>query len=137
MPLFESVCGNIDCPAVGYPQEHYYKNLSEPMNRCDCCGGPTEKIQSAFKVVFTGPITARYLDKSIEGGNAPDGGHWFFERDKVTGKTKPTWVEDFQTQKELCKRNGVANPREMPRNWHVSEDGTTTVNSRGMPGTEL
>jgi hypothetical protein len=87
--------------------------------------------------VWVGEITAKYLDKSKDGGNAKSGAHWAWEKDKVTGKSTPRLIETWQQQKEFCKSQGIARPSEMPNNWEVSADGTKTLNTVGMPGCEV
>lgn len=135
MPLFESKCTNERCRLYGIEIEHYYHNAAQPMNPCKRCGGPTQKIEaSRFGIVFTGVISARYNDRDKEGANRE--GHWAFEKDPA-GKTKPVFLETWQDQKEFCARNKLANPKEMPANYTVAEDGKTVLNTRGLPGTEI
>lgn len=134
MPLYESVCRSNECPLADWPVEHFYWTADEPMMNCTICGGTTEKIASAFNVVFTGPMSARYNDRGKEGAHLD--GHWAYEKG-MDGKTKATFLETWDDQRAYVKRNNLANPTEMPRNFEVSEDGKTAANTRGLPGTEL
>ena len=136
MPLRDSVCHTPGCNLEGVKQEHYYHNDSIPMRPCLKCGSPTEKVEfSTFKVVFTGPISRRYNDPSIEG--AEKEGHWAYRKKTLSGKPEPVWISDFGQQREFCRSEGLANPTELPRNMMVGEDGKTVENTRGMPGTEI
>ncbi len=138
MPLFEGICHNPGCAASGFRQEHYYSNRELPMAPCDECGGPTVRVPSEFGIVWTGPITAKYLDKSKEGGNKKDGGHWAFENGAKHGVgAKPVWIDSFSAQKEHCRRNGLALPQEHGNHYEVCEDGKTVKNSVGLPGCEV
>ncbi len=94
------------------------------------------RLLSTFAVVFTGVISARYLDSSAEGAHKRDGGHWAYEKD-AAGKTKACYIETFDQQRDFCKRNKLANPKEMPHSYPVAEDGRTVLNTRGMPGSEI
>lgn len=134
MPIFESQCEHEWCPLFGYPVEHYYPRSDSRMSICACCGFETVKLASAFNVVFTGPITARYNDRGKEGAHLD--GHWAWEKG-ADGKSHPTFIDSWDAQKSYCKRNGLANPREMPANFDVAEDGRTVLNTRGLPGTEI
>jgi hypothetical protein len=132
MPLFESACPSRDCPDYAQPVEHYYPYSHSTTLPCEKCGGPTVKLVSQFHVVFTGPITAKYNDKHLDGAHRE--GHWGFNKDPVTGKSTPAFIETFQQQKDFCKRNKLVNPKDAPTNFEVSADGTTIQNTRGLPG---
>ena len=139
MPIFEGSCQSESCRAAGRPQEHYYHNSEQPMAPCDVCGGPTERVMSRFGIVWTGVISARYLDRSKEGGHKVDGSHWAYEN--PTGKhgkgAKATRIETWDQQREYCKRNGLARPQEMSNSYEVGADGKTIQNSVGLPGCEV
>ena len=138
MPIYESACTNTECALYGRLMESYYPRFESPMNPCAACGGENRRVQSTFAVVFTGPITAKYLDRSKEGGNNRDGGHWVFENGPRPGKgAKPVWIDNWADQKSYCRRNGLALPSEMSNNYEVAEDGRTVKNSVGMPGCEI
>jgi hypothetical protein len=78
------------------------------------------------------------LDRSKEGGNKRDGGHWVFENGPKHGKdAKATYIETWQDQRDYVKRNNLVMPSEMPNNYEVAPDGKTTLNTCGMPGTEV
>ena len=122
MPLFTEVCGSPDCVLQGDPTDEYYKHWDDPQKPCSACGGPTTRIPSQFGIVWTGEITAKYVDKSLDDGHRKDLSHWVFEKGP-DGKTKPFLIENFQQQREYCKRNGLANPADLDSNCEVSEDG--------------
>lgn len=119
----------------GIPVEHYYRDHMTPMHNCEHCGRQTYKIEATrFAVVFTGPITARYNDRDKEGAHKD--GHWGFEKGP-DGKTKPTFIETFDQQREFCRRNNLMNPKDVGRNYEVAEDGKTALSPMGMPGVEV
>jgi hypothetical protein len=135
----ETICSNTGCDhyARNLKQEHFYHVSDKEPKPCDYCGGDTRFVEfSAFNVVFTGTITARYNDRSIENWHVE--GHWAY-RTKSTpdGKPKGEYITTFQQQKEFCRAEGLALPQELPRNFHVAEDGKTVLNTCGMPGTEI
>lgn len=135
--IFDSYCVNQDCGASGIPVEHFYHNSAQPMNDCAVCHGPTEKITaSRFAVVFTGVISARYLDSAAEGAHQRDGSHWAYEKD-AAGKTHAVRIETFDQQRDFCKRNKLANPKDLGRHNLVAEDGKTTLSPMGLPGVEV
>ena len=133
--MIESSCTSPGCPAHGHPIEHFLWHWDSPLPACESCGGPTKREMSTFAVVFTGAITARYNDKRLE--NAHQDGHVAWERDPITNKPRPVHITTWSEQKEFCQRNHLANPREMPKNRLISEDGKTELNTRGLPGVEL
>jgi predicted nucleic acid-binding Zn ribbon protein len=134
MPLFESACTNRGCLMLDVTVEHFYHNERQPLNRCDSCGGKTEKVLSTFAMAFSGDITARYKDKDKDGGY--EDGHWAWTRKTPDGKPRPVRLETWQQQKEFCKSEGLTNPRELPKHAEVSADGKS-ISSRGMPGQEI
>jgi len=138
MPIFEGSCRSSTCRSAGRPQEHYYHNSDQPMAPCDVCGGPTERVMSRFGIVWTGPISAKYLDRSKEGGQKMDGAHWAYENSGTPGKNAtPVRIETWDDQRAFCKRNGLARPQEMSNHYEVAEDGKTVKNSVGLPGCEI
>jgi hypothetical protein len=90
---------------------------------------------SAFQVVFTGPITARYNDRTKE--NAHEEGHWAYRKNTLSGKPEPCFIDTFEAQREFVKSEGLANPKEFGNNFEVGDDGKTVKNSCGMPGCEI
>ena len=136
MPLLEGICEDRRCAAYRYKQEHFYHHWdAEPLNPCSICGGPTVRVMSAFNVVFSGVISARYNDRKLE--NAHQEGHTVYERDPQTKKVTPTFVDTWQKQKEVCARNGWANPKDQPKNFEVESDGRTIKSPMGLPGVEI
>lgn len=135
MPLLEGVCQSETCRAFGYKQEHFYHHVDvQELNRCDFCGGPTARAISTFNVVFTGAITARYNDRNLE--NSHEEGHTVWGRDK-DGKAFSKRIETWQDQKEWCREQGLANPKDHGKNMSVAEDGKAVLSPMGLPGVEL
>jgi len=122
MPVFE-----VGCTSCNSITEHYLPHSDSPNPPCEECGGPTVRMISRFGVVFTGNFSMKYVDKKIDGYEAQADGHYGFERDG-----SPTWISDFQSQREFCKRNGFINPKDIGP-AEVSSDGKKT-SSRGLPG---
>lgn len=135
MPLYEHACVDRGCPLHGVPVEHYFRSMDSLNPRCEACQGATERLMSLSNVVFTGPITARYNDRGKE--RAHQEGHWAYEKDPITKKQRAVRIETFDDQRAFCKRNNLANPKEMPRNFEIGGDGKAVLNTRGMPGTEI
>lgn len=136
MPLRESICVSESCPFYGVPVEHYYPRFDTPPDACAQCGGPTWIIPSPFAVVWTGAIGQRYRDRDKEGYYKPDG-MWQWTRNTPDGKPKPIRLETWSDVRRFSRENGCRDPREMPRNVEVTEDGKGVKNTRGMPGVEL
>jgi hypothetical protein len=133
MRVLEYVCKNEACP--GY-QDAPTMTADEKL-RCEC-GALLELAIYPLQVVWTGPITAKYLDRSKEGGNKADGGHWVWDKETKPGKgAQAHYIETWSQQKEHCRRNGLALPSEMPNNYEVAEDGRTVKNGIGLPGCEV
>lgn len=139
MPIRESICLNPECELLNKPVEHYYHRQDSAPSDCAACGGKTELVFSRFGIVWTGDITARYLDRDKSREAAPrtgaEGGHYVYER--VNGKSVPRWISTWQEQREHCKRNGLAVPSEVGRNLNVGEDGKTVASPMGLPGVEV
>jgi len=136
MPLLEAICDCSSCSIRGKPVEHFYHHFDDTPLPCAECGSPTRRIASRFGVIWTGPISARYNDR--DSANAHQEGHWAWRRrSSKSGKPEPIFLNDWQQQKEFCKEEGLANPREMPRNFEIAADGKTVKSSVGMPGCEI
>lgn len=120
MPLFE-----FGCPSCETVEEHYLPLASSADPNCERCGAATKRMISRFGIVFTGPITSKYNDKTLDGGHLE--GHYAYTRD-----SKPVWIDSFQAQKEFCKQNGFINPKDIGP-AEVSADGKS-VSTRGLPG---
>jgi len=130
----EYICRNRECPNF---QEAPSMTADSEFN-CYTCGRPMELVAYPLKTVFTGVITARYNNPQAE--NAHQDGHYAWRRKSSTlpgGKPQPVFIENFDQQREFCKAEGLANPKDMPTNFEVSSDGRTVLNTRGMPGTEI
>lgn len=128
------------CPR-GHKHEHFLHSSKEPDPLCDDCGAPTERSTfNRFAVVFTGPLTKKYLTPGMEGYNqAESGAHWAYETKNLDGSPKqatPVMIENFQQQKEFCKREGLINPTMSGRAEINSTDGKS-VNGSGLPGCEV
>ena len=122
LPLFDQSCASSACPAFGQPVERYLPHWDTPDPPCPSCGGPTKREMSTFAVVFTGALTARYNDKRLE--NSHQDGHVAWERD-ATGKPRACEIKTWDDQREFCRRNHCANPKEYGHSYDVGEDGKT------------
>ena len=84
-------------------------------------------------MIWTGPITAKYLDRSCEGGNAQDGGHWVYRtKDTRSGKPEPEYISTFQQQREFAKAEGLGLPQDTDFGM-IQGDGRTL---RAVPAKE-
>lgn len=130
MPCFDFLCA-----ACGFTEERYLKLASYPDPKCGYCGEPMHRVPARFAMPFSGSISARYLDKSLEGGNAKDGSHWAWEKPGPDGKERAVRIETFQQQKEFAKRNGLFNPSSAnsPTNVEINESGTK-LSGAGLKG---
>lgn len=104
---------------------------------CLGCNRAMEIRLFPVSTVFTGVITARYNDKGTPGAHLD--GHWGWRRksSKVPGKPEPVFIETWDQQRDFCRAEGLANPKEMPRNFEIGEDGKGAKNTMGMPGSEV
>jgi hypothetical protein len=126
----EYVCKNASCP--GY-REVPTMTADEKLY-CEC-GGLLELAIHPLQVVFTGPLTARYNYKDAE--NPHQEGHWAWRRkSSLSGKPEPVFIDSFDAQRQFCASEGLVNPKELPRNYQISETGKGEINTRGLPGTE-
>jgi hypothetical protein len=135
MPIYELACGNESCPEYARVFEKYYSTSDKPDPVC-ACGQQTRRLISSFSVVFSGPITRKYLNPKIEGyDRMADGTHWQFETRGPDGQKcdpRPVKIETFQQQREFAKRNGLVDPSSIGE-CEVHSDGKG-VSTRGMPG---
>lgn len=127
MPIFE-----LRCRACGSVQERYLSRASSPNPDCEdaACGGDTERLVSPFAIAFCGLITAKYNDKTKEGGHKD--GHWATALRTPDGKPKPVFIETFQQQKEFCRQEGLVNPKELSSHMEATSD--RKISGAGMPG---
>jgi hypothetical protein len=129
----EYVCKNPAC--TGY--QNVPTMTADEELHCEC-GAVLELAVYPIASVWVGEMSAKYLDRSKEGGDKQTAGHWAFEKGEQYGKgAKPVYLETWQQQKEFCKRNGLARPQDMPNNYEVADDGRTVKNSVGLPGCEV
>lgn len=128
------MCNSEGCALNNHVRERYEHHAVSTDPPCEQCGGPTVRIISQFKVVFTGPITRKYMDTKREiSDKKGDGGHWVFNKNTPDGKPVAEYIETFEQQRAFCKREGLALPSDMPTNAQMSEDGRK-ISSQGMPG---
>jgi hypothetical protein len=109
-------------------------------NPCECglMAARNREITHAPAVVWTGPLSQRYRNKDGQDYHAPDG-QWAYTRRGPGGETiKPTAVrlETWQDVHEYAKHEGCYDPRDLPKNLEVSEDGKSS-SSRGFRGQEV
>ena len=133
MPNRELVCKNEGCPAY----RPVASMTADEVLHCEC-GRRLEIVIYGLTPVWVGPITAKYLDRSKEGGHKKDGAHWVWEKETKPGKgATPTLITTFSEQKEYCKRNGLALPSECGNSYAVAEDGKSLKNPYGEKGVEV
>lgn len=123
MPLFESSCISQSCPLAGQVTEWLGK-YEDPEPLCTC-GTPMTRLVSRFGVIWTGALTSKYVDRSLEGGHG-DGGHWAYRtKNTASGKPEPVYIETFQQQREYCKAEGLGLPSDTDFAM-ISDDGRST-----------
>lgn len=92
---------------------------------------------SAFAVVFTGALSASKYNQDVKGGLPEQrhmDGHWAWRRrSSKSGQPEPVWIDNFATQAQFCKEEGLVNPRDLPSNLEAGADGKS-ISTRGMPG---
>lgn len=135
MPVYESACTTAECQSRGTPIEWYTGDRSKPDPNCGDCGQPMRRMISPFGVVFTGPITGKYLDHKAE-VKGEDGSHWAWETKGPDGQKlanpRPVRIETFQDQRDFCRREGLVDPSSIgPAEIHADGRGVST---RGLPG---
>lgn len=136
MPLFESACPEKDCLLFEKTFEWLSKTTDVNDPSCECCGAQTIRQISRFGVIWTGPITAKYLDKSLEGGNAESGGHWAYKKNTLSGKPEPVYISTFQEQREYCKAEGLTPPQDTDHGM-IQGDGRTVVKATAKEAHEF
>ena len=128
MPIYESACR-----ACGDAREWYAPLSTSPDP--DCCGQPMSRLISVFHVVFTGPITARYNDKKLEGSHKEGFTAWRVHSAKDPRCPEPVHITSFSDRKQFMKDEGL---EEVPSNATISgvgEDGQgVKVSTVGEPG---
>lgn len=131
MPIFESFCPNPDCPKCGVVSERYESRYTDADPLCPECSGQQCRKVSQSHVVFTGPITSRYKDKSLEGAGRD--GHWAWRRkSSKSGNPEPVFIDSFETQRQYCKDEGLINPKDVGPTM-MGSDGKL-LSSTGLPG---
>jgi len=93
------------------------------------------RLISVFHVVFTGPITARYNDKKLEGSHKEGFTAWRVHSAKDPRCPEPVHITSFSDRKQFMKDEGL---EEVPSNATISgvgEDGQgVKVSTVGEPG---
>jgi hypothetical protein len=124
MPIFESVCESENCDLRGLIVDDFYRHYDDPAKLCEWCGQCRTRLPSTFASPFMGEMSRRYVDKSLDDGHREDLGHWMWRtKSSVSGKPEPVYVDTWQKQAEICRAEGLANPRDFDTNTEVSEDG--------------
>lgn len=120
------------CLKCGATQERYVPRFTTPNPPCEdpACGGETAKLVSGFAIIFTGPLTAKYNDRTLEGAHQE--GHWATALRTPDGKPKAVWIDSFQAQREFCRAEGLVNPKDLPSHAEATSD--KKLSGRGMPG---
>jgi putative FmdB family regulatory protein len=126
MPVFEYFCHK-----CGSTEEIYVRHWDDPAP-CPACGMEREKMMSRFGIVFTGPITRKYMDTKRDGYHME--GFWAYrKRSSISGQPEPVFISTFDELKAFNKAEGLAAPGEVPTNATISADGRKLTSS-GMPG---
>jgi predicted nucleic acid-binding Zn ribbon protein len=136
VPIYELACGNQECSQYAHVWEAYYSTSDKPDPPCVLCGVTAKRLISSFSVVFTGPITRKYIDKKIEGHEKEDGSYHVWETKGLDGQKKahPTLkkISTFQEEREFAKSEGLIPPSQLgPCEVHSDGKGVST---RGLPG---
>jgi predicted nucleic acid-binding Zn ribbon protein len=124
MPIYEYSCQNEICEVGGQTFERFVSRFDTPDPECCFCGRKTERQPSRFAMPFSGEISARYLDKSLEGGHNKSGAHWAWKKNTISGKAEPVYIDSFQKQREYAKSEGLALPSDTTPGF-ISSDGRT------------
>ena len=135
MPLYDLMCDNDQCQQRHQVVERYLRHPDSENPECELCHHPMIRLPSRVNIVFTGQFSARYNDKKRENAHAE--GHWAMRVKSTTRpdkKPEPVWIDNFQTQKEFCKAEGLVNPKDLPASVRISKDGRSFESSSGMPG---
>lgn len=127
MPVHEFMC-----ESCGTVEEHFYHVTPAEDPPCPVCLGPRIRLASAFKVVFTGPLTARYNDPKREGAHME--GFWDYRvRSSVSGNPEPVYLSTWDELREFRKSEHLSMPGDVPTQATMSADGRK-ISSAGMPG---
>lgn len=128
MPLFESQCQN-----CGTVREWYAPLSTSPDPKC--CGQPMSRLISPFRVVFTGPITARYNDKKLEGAHREGFTAWRVHSAKDPRYPEPVRITSFSERRAYMRDEGLEEAPSDATIHAVGEDGQKTkISTAGMPG---
>jgi putative FmdB family regulatory protein len=127
VPLYELQCAA--CQAV---EERYLRHWDDPTPDCPICLGPRVRLASNFGVVFSGPLTRKYMDPKKEG--AYEEGFWAYrKRSSISGELEPVFLDTWDKLREFNKAEGLSAPGDAPTNATISSDGKRIL-SNGMPG---
>ena len=127
MPVYE-----VWCPECNREEEYFSHVRTDEDPPCPGCGGWRQRRVSSFKVVFSGPLTARYNDPKREGAQME--GFWDYRvRSSVSGQPEPVFLETWDQLREFRKAEQLSMPGDVPANATISRDGRT-ISSAGMPG---
>lgn len=110
MPLYESRCS-----VCGGVREWYAPRSTSPDPFC--CGQQMSRLVSMFRVVFTGPITARYKDRTLEGAEQDGFLAWRRRSAKDPRYPEPVRIETWEDRKRFMAEEGL---EEVPSNATAS-----------------
>src|SRR5690348_16217388 len=136
--------GMIDfrCPMGHTFENFFHPSASERVSQTLCeCGLMALRVREMTKapaVVWTGPVGQRYRNRGEQGYHDPDG-QWAYTRKGPDGKPcapKAVRLETWQDIHSHCKREGLYDPREIPKTVEVGEDGKS-ISSHGFSGQEV
>ncbi len=113
MPLYES-----RCEVCGTVREWYAPTSQSPDP--ECCGRGMSRLISDFRIVFTGPISARYKDRSKEGHERDGFLAWRRHSAKDPRYPEPVRIETWEDRKRFMAEEGL---EEVPSDATVSYNG--------------
>lgn len=118
-------CGNFD-------EDRYLPKWNSPDPLCPVCGGEQEQLVGRFGVVFSGPLSAKYMDSKREYAHLE--GYWAYKRkSSISGHPEPVFIDSWQAARDFNKAEGLSAPGEVPKNSTISADGKRIL-SDGFPG---
>jgi hypothetical protein len=128
VPLYENYCQN--CRTV----REWYAPTSESPDP-ECCGQPTQRLISMFRVVFTGPISARYNDRSKENAHLEGFDAWRVHSAKDPRHPEKVRIETWEDRRKFMRDEHL---EEVPSNATASYSGEggrdVKISTVGMPG---
>lgn len=115
MPIREHACQNIDCIEYGGVIERFFHPSEDVPPLCAKCGFEMTCLASRYSVCWTGEISSKYNDHSIEGSTAS--GHWAMRKrgpdGELLAKPEQVFIDTFQKQTEFVKSEKLVHPKDL------------------------